>query len=104
MLTKQSAVLAVVAVLVGEVRGHGSMVEPPARAVMHNYGFPDNPAGNWELGPARGDYKMLMMKSSSRLQLDGGFLRGQGPPVERGHRGPLRDLRRRVGRPGQGEL
>ena len=49
MLTKQSAVLAVVAVLVGEVRGHGSMVEPPARAVMHNYGFPDNPAGDQEL-------------------------------------------------------
>ena len=49
MLTKQSAVLAVVAVLVGEVRGHGSMVEPPARAVMHNYGFPDNPAGYHEL-------------------------------------------------------
>ena len=49
MLTQQSvvvAVVAVVAVLVGEVRGHGSMVEPPARAVMHNYGFPDNPAGN----------------------------------------------------------
>ena len=45
MLTQQSVVVAVVAVLVGEVRGHGSMVEPPARAVMHNYGFPDNPAG-----------------------------------------------------------
>ena len=46
MLTQQSVVVAVVAVLVGEVRGHGSMVEPPARAVMHNYGFPDNPAGD----------------------------------------------------------
>ena len=102
MLTQQSVVVAVVAVLVGEVRGHGSMVEPPARAVMHNYGFPDNPAGNRELMEMK--YRMLMMKSFARLQLDGGFLRRQGSPVERGHRGPVRDLRRRVGRPGQGEL
>ena len=26
-----------------QVSGHGSMIEPPARATMHDYGFPENP-------------------------------------------------------------
>ena len=31
--------------------GHGNMVEPPARATMHDYGFPDNPRdSNWMEG------------------------------------------------------
>merc|ERR1711868_339260 len=33
------------------VVGHGNMVEPPARATMHDYGFPDNPHdNNWMEG------------------------------------------------------
>ena len=31
--------------------GHGGLVEPPSRAVMHDYGFPDNPVdNNWMEG------------------------------------------------------
>ena len=33
------------------VYGHGNMIEPPARATMHDYGFPDNPHdNNWMEG------------------------------------------------------
>ena len=33
------------------VPGHGSMVEPPSRGVMHFYGFPNNPPNyNWMEG------------------------------------------------------
>jgi len=33
------------------ISGHGSMIEPPSRAVMHDYGFPDSPKDtNWNQG------------------------------------------------------
>ena len=33
------------------IPGHGSMVEPPSRGVMHFYGFPGNPPNyNWMEG------------------------------------------------------
>ena len=33
------------------ISGHGSLIEPPSRATMHDYGFPQNPRdSNWMEG------------------------------------------------------
>ena len=43
--------LVLLSMVVVKVAGHGSMVEPPSRGVMHFYGFPSNPPNyNWMEG------------------------------------------------------
>ena len=32
------------------IAGHGSLIEPPARATMHDYGFPQNPRDSEWMG------------------------------------------------------